>query len=142
MTEPQDDWATGWLSHWMTESLDDRVTEWLTIDTYWHLLTFTDTYWHSLTLTDTYWHLLTLTDTDTDTDTDHLSLQDQIHKSGQEDKDKDKMAQKLTVSNNGLELTNCLQQWLMKNSETKKRSCYERLKWSYINKNCQKNITL
>ena len=38
------------------------------------------------------------------------------------------MAQKLTVSNNGLELTNCLQQWLMENSETKKRSCYERLK--------------
>ena len=37
------------------------------------------------------------------------------------------MAQKLTVSNNGLELTNCLQQWLMENSETKKRSCYERL---------------
>ena len=42
------------------------------------------------------------------------------------------MAQKLTVSNNGLELTNCLQQWLMENSETKKRSCYERLICPYV----------
>ena len=34
MTESQDDWVTGWLSHRMTKSLDDRVTEWLITDTY------------------------------------------------------------------------------------------------------------
>ena len=77
VTESLDDWVTGWLSHWMTDALDDWVTgwqsHWLTTDTYWCVLTHTDanwcvlmhtdTYWYLLTFTDTYLHLLTLTDT-------------------------------------------------------------------------------
>ena len=72
VTDSLDDWVTGWLSHWMTESLDDWVTEWLShwitelLDewvTGWYVLTLTDTYWYILTPTDMYWHVRTNIDT-------------------------------------------------------------------------------
>ena len=102
MTESPDDWVTGWLSHWMTEPLDD----WLQTrtDTYWHLLTLTDIYWCLLTLTDAYWHLLTPNDTNR-----HILTTNHYYKTKFTKVDKNKKENKTT------------------NSETKKRSCYERL---------------
>ena len=71
-------------------------------DRYWHVLTHTDTNWHTLTHTDMYWLVLTCIDT-------LKSQNDQICKMG-----------KWTTNAWPNDPTN---------SETKKRSCYERLKW-------------
>ena len=81
--------------------------------TYWHVLTRTDTYWHVMTCTDMYWHILTHTDmywyilTPRNTYRHILKTEDQILQNGS------------TTTTT-------------KTSETKKRSCYERLK-SHIN---------
>ena len=99
-------WFTNRLEwpQWLkTEIKTNTWHEMTHIDMYWHILIHTDIYWHLLTCTDTYWHILTRTDTYWHllTYTVNLSLlQDNIRK----------MASTTTTK-----------------SETKKRSCYERL---------------
>ena len=83
-------WVTGWLSHWMTESLID----WL--------LTPTDTYWHLLPQTDTYWQPI-------------ITRRPNSQKWTRQD-DKTTRQQDNNTTN----------------SETKKRSCYERLIWPLL----------
>ena len=82
-------------------------------ETYWYLLRTTDTYWHLLTLTDTYWHLLTLADTNWHI----LTLNDTYWHSPTTTRPN---------SQNGSTTK------MKKNSKTKKRSCYERLKLSEL----------
>ena len=91
--------------YWHLQTLFDHL---LTVtDTYlhfqiynWHFLTSTDTYWHILTHTDMYWYILTPRNTYRHI----LKTEDQILQNG---------STTTTTTT--------------KTSETKKRSCYERL---------------